>query len=298
VLLNAALACAAAKHCHAYLTTQTTSARAIRLYLSLGFVPLTSEGALASYAATHPTERLRTVAEEQAAWAGIKHLLPELPECGAVLASPAGFLLRTEASGISTGSAATIEEFVRLFETRADPSTIANALASKPVAVIQCLPRPGGAATATGSILLHGNVEFDAMVDRHPQVESDFLSFWEASSRQAVSAAITAVGHGNMARVRGRLEGGVGGGAPPSVDAVLMPMRTNETVRAMERQAMAGQTAVAGAQPAVVDGGAELEPEPDLQTEARGSCFVTGACGRNPIFAKTAQDCPNTRKHI
>jgi GNAT superfamily N-acetyltransferase len=76
VLLSAALQCIHRHHARCFLTTQTTSARAVGLYLQLGFVPLVAEAALAELSAQEGDGHTRTVAQELAAWQSIEHLLP------------------------------------------------------------------------------------------------------------------------------------------------------------------------------------------------------------------------------
>ena len=81
VLMAAALDYMAANHERCYLTTQTTSARAIRLYLQLGFRPLISAESLDR--AVSPDNSVaegeeRTVEKEAEAWDSIKHLLPAI----------------------------------------------------------------------------------------------------------------------------------------------------------------------------------------------------------------------------
>ena len=76
VLLSAALQCIHRHHARCFLTTQTTSARAVGLYLQLGFVPLIAEAALAELSAQEGDGYTRTVAQELAAWQSIEHLLP------------------------------------------------------------------------------------------------------------------------------------------------------------------------------------------------------------------------------
>ena len=81
VLMAAALEYMAANHERCYLTTQTTSARAIRLYLQLGFRPLISAQSLDR--AVSPDNSVaegeeRTVEKEAEAWDSIKHLLPAI----------------------------------------------------------------------------------------------------------------------------------------------------------------------------------------------------------------------------
>ena len=81
VLMAAALEYMAANHERCYLTTQTTSARAIRLYLQLGFRPLISAESLDR--AVSPDNSVaegeeRTVEKEAEAWDSIKHLLPAI----------------------------------------------------------------------------------------------------------------------------------------------------------------------------------------------------------------------------
>ncbi len=68
VLLSAALQHLRRHHSSCYLTTQTTSARAIGMYFQFGFVPLLTTSVL--------KELDRTVDEEVAAWRSIAHLLP------------------------------------------------------------------------------------------------------------------------------------------------------------------------------------------------------------------------------
>ena len=74
VLLSSALQYLRTQHTRCYLTTQTTSARAIRLYMQYGFVPLVQSAALTSYASSCG-KPVRTEGEDHASWASIADLL-------------------------------------------------------------------------------------------------------------------------------------------------------------------------------------------------------------------------------
>ena len=79
--MAAALEYMAANHTSCYLTTQTTSARAIRLYLQLGFRPLISAESLDREVSPDNSVaegEERTVEKEAEAWDSIKHLLPAI----------------------------------------------------------------------------------------------------------------------------------------------------------------------------------------------------------------------------
>lgn len=67
LLLTAALGLLAERHSRAYLTSQTTSARAIKLYLRLGFVPLLSDAMLASIC-ENSGKPVRTGEQDRSAW--------------------------------------------------------------------------------------------------------------------------------------------------------------------------------------------------------------------------------------